>query len=243
MTLRLLATALVAAAGVALAGCEKDDTFYVENLFKIEQGEKAAGSTASSSRVDELKAQIKRYRAVVDKKVEASEQLGIYHKMLAVAYMRKEMYQAAYDSLIEAMRYHPTNSVLFYYAGVCAGQTSKAQAPSDRTQWLERAESHYKRAIDLDPRYVEAMYGLAVLDTFELGNVGDAEKLVRKILTLQMRHEQASFLLGNILYRTGRLPEALTVYKQLADSAQTEAARKDALTNKSRIEKEMRGTP
>jgi tetratricopeptide (TPR) repeat protein len=243
MALRSYSGWLALACLIVLGGCEKDDSFYVENLLKIEQGERPVGRAPSTSRIDELKGEIQRYRAVVDKKVEASEQLGIYHKMLAVAYMRKEMYQEAYASLLEAMRYHPANSVLFYYAGICAGQTAKAQAPSDKALWLERADSHYKRAIELDPSYVEAMYGLAVLDTFELGNLADAERLARKVLTLRARHDEALFLLGNILYRTGRLPEAITIYKQLADNAQTDAIRKDALANKSRIEKEMRGSP
>jgi tetratricopeptide (TPR) repeat protein len=228
----------------AIAGCQKikDDDFYVQNLLPLEDKPKApVPADGSSARIEELKREIARYRDVVDKKVQASEQLGIYHKMLAVAYMRREMYQAAYQSLMEALGYHPANSVLYYYAGVCAAQTSKAASQADRGAWLDRAESHYRRALDLDADYVEAMYGLAVLYTFELNKLPDAERLTRRILQLRARYDEASFLLGNILYRMGRLPESAGVYKQIAETTQVEAIRNEAIANKSRIDKEISG--
>ena len=55
--------------------------------------------------------------------------------------------------------------------------------------------------------------------------------------------KRASFLLANILYRTGRLAEAAALYGEIAASSQVEASRTEALANKSRIEKEMRGAP
>jgi len=225
-----------------LAACERQDDFYTENLLLMERS--ARGQTdRSAARIEELKREIRKYRGIVEKKVEASEQLGIYHKMLAVAYMRREMYGAAYESLKEAMGYHPANSVLFYYAGVCAGQISRAQPQSERDLWLDRAESHYRRAIEIDPDYVEAMYGLAVLYTFELDKLAEAERLTRRVLELRARHEEASFLLANVLYQSGRLAEAAAVYKQIAESSQLDASRKEAMANKLRIEKEMRGAP
>lgn len=234
--------ALAATVVVLLAGCDRSrDDFYLDNLAKIERSEKGP-SRPSDERIQELKREIRRYRAEVERKVEAAQQLGIYHKMLAVAYMRREMYQAAYDSLKEALAWHPANAVLFYYSGICAAQMSKAAAGPEKTLWLERAETHYRRAVEIEPDNVEALYGLAILYTFELDRLADAERLVRRILGLRERHEDGSFLLANILYRSGRLPEAAALYGQIGESTQVDARRTEALANKSLIEKEMRGT-
>ena len=231
------------AAIALLGGCDRrEEDFYADNLLKMEQP--AAGAAgAADERIAELRGEIRKYRAEVERKVEAAQQLGIYHKMLAVAYMRREMYQAAYESLKEAVAYHSNNSVIFCYLGICAAQISKSQAGPDKALWLDRAEAHYRRAIELDGDNVEALYGLAVFYTFELGKLGEAEQLTRRVLALRARHEEGFFLLANILYRQGRLAEAAELYGRIAASSQVEASRTEALANKSRIEKEMRGAP
>ncbi len=238
-----LRPALVLIVIALVAGCDRrQEDFYLENLAKIERSE-GGGAAASDERIRELKREIGRYRAQVERKVEATEQLGIYHKMLAVAYMRREMYQVAYQSLKDALVYHPANAVLSTYAGICAAQVSRAAVGPDKTLWLDRAEAHYSRAIEIEPDNVEALYGLAILCAFELDKLADAERLVRRVLSLRERHEEGSFLLANILYRTGRLEEAAALYGQIAASTQIDSSRAEALANKSRIEKEMRGTP
>ncbi len=231
-------------AAIALvAGCDRrGDDFYIEGLLKMEQPAPGAKG-ASSERIEELKREIRKYRAEVERKVEASQQLGIYHKMLAVAYMRLEMYQAAYDSLKDALAYHTNNAALFFYSGLCAAQMSRSAEGPDRALWLGRAETLYRRAIEIEPDNVEALYGLAVLCTFELDKLSEAEQLTRRVLALRARHEEGWFLLANILYRTGRLQEASALYGQIAASSQIEASRTEALANKSRIEKEIRGAP
>jgi tetratricopeptide (TPR) repeat protein len=237
----LLAVAVAAAA--LLAGCDRrEEDFYLDNLLPMEKP--AAGvEERSDERIAELRREIRRYRAEVERKVEAAQQLGVYHKMLAVAYMRREMYRAAYDSLKEALAWHTNNAVLFYYSGICAAQISKSEAGPEKTLWLERAEAAYKRALELDPDHVEALYGLAILYTFETGRLVEAEGLVRRVLALRARHEQGAFLLANILYRRGRLQEAAALYREIAATAELDSSRAEALANQSTIEKEMRGTP
>jgi tetratricopeptide (TPR) repeat protein len=235
----LLASCLLIA---AFASCDRRDDFYVDGLVRMEKGTQGRPAP-SEARIEELRREIDRYRSIVEKKVEASQQLGIYYKMLAVAYMRREMYEQAYESLEQAMTYHPKNSVLLYYAGVCAAQVSRVRPESERGLWLDRAESYYRRALELDPDYAEAMYGLAVLDTFERDKLVDAEALARRVLQLRSRDDAASFLLANILYRQGRLREAVAVYREIAGTTQVDASRKEAIANQARIEKEIRGAP
>jgi tetratricopeptide (TPR) repeat protein len=200
------------------------------------------GGGLDDTRIQELKEGIARYRREVERTVQATGQIGIYYKMLALQYMQRDMYGEAYESLQQAIQIHPENSILFHYAAVCAGRMSLAMVDDKaRTQWLARAEKLYRRALALDQNYVDAMYGLAVLLTFELERPEEAEGLLERILDIEKNNLEAMFLLGNVYYRLGRLEEALETYRRAAAAARVPERREEALANQRRIEGELYG--
>jgi cytochrome c-type biogenesis protein CcmH/NrfG len=179
----------------------------------------------------------------VERKVRASDQLGVYYRMLAVRYMEMGMFQQAYEALEEARKIYPESPILSYYAGICAGRLSQAQVDSDgRRQWLERAERLYRRALDLDPQHSDALYALAVLYVYELGRPREAEGLLVRLLEREKRNADALFLLGNVYYGAGRLEEALGLYRRLEDLGLPEDRRRQAEENMRRIEEELYGS-
>jgi cytochrome c-type biogenesis protein CcmH/NrfG len=234
------------AAGLAVAlllmpaGCARREDFYLEQLKKTETGR---GAQADQRRIAELEAGIRRYRQEVDRKVQASDQLGVYYRMLAVRYMELGMFTQAYGALEEARKIYPENPVLFYYAGVCAARLSKAQAEQEqRRQWLGRAESHYRRALALDPLHSESLYALAVLYVFELERPQEAEALLVRLLEREKKNSDALFLLGNVYYGAGRLEEALGLYRRLEGLGLPEDRRRQAEENIKTIEEELHGS-
>jgi tetratricopeptide (TPR) repeat protein len=232
--------------GVALlAACSRKDEFYVESLKSMEppgSPSRERGGGVAEDRIKELKEGIVRYRREVERTVQATGQIGIYYKMLALQYMQRDMYGEAYGSLQQAIQIHPENSILFYYAGVCAGRMSQAMVDDQsRTQWLARAEKLYRRALALDQNYVDAMYGLSVLLTFELERPEEAEGLLERVLDIEKNNLEAMFLLGNVYYRLGRLEEALETYRRAAAAARAPERREEALVNQRRIEAELYG--
>ena len=84
------------------SACKKEKDQYLDAVTELEQTE-YRGQELSDKRIAEIKSAIKSYQEEVDKKVKASEQLGIYYKMLAVRYMDGKMYEQAYKSLQEAI--------------------------------------------------------------------------------------------------------------------------------------------
>jgi cytochrome c-type biogenesis protein CcmH/NrfG len=230
---------LAAALLVTAAGCTRRQDFYLESLMKTEAGR---GAQADERRIAELEAGIRQYRQEVDRKVRASDQLGVYYRMLAVRYMEMGMFQQAYGALEEARKIYPENPILFHYAGICAARLSQAQAdPEMRRQWLERAEGHYRRALALDPLHSETLYGLAVLYVYELGRPQEAEGLLVRLVEREKKNADALFLLGNVYYGAGRLEEALGVYRRLQGLRLPEDKRRQAEENVRKIEEELHG--
>jgi cytochrome c-type biogenesis protein CcmH/NrfG len=108
-------------------------------------------------------------------------------------------------------------------------------------QGFERAAAFYQRAILLDPGYVNALYGLAVLDALELSRPAQAEVLLEQILAREKKNVDALALLARLRYSAGRLEEAAELYQRLADSTQAARLKSQALANKRTIEEELYG--
>jgi len=223
------------------SACKKESDQYLDAVTELEQTE-YRGQELSDKRIAEIKSAIKSYQEEVDKKVKASEQLGIYYKMLAVRYMDGKMYEQAYKSLQEAIEIYPENPILFYLSGVSAARVAKSRiegAPGQ--EWLERSEAFYLHALELDPIYIQALYGLAVLLVFELNRPEAAEPYLLRILMKEKKNTDAMFLLANVYYRSGRLEEALEVYSNIAETTKIEERARQAAENKKKIEEELHG--
>jgi cytochrome c-type biogenesis protein CcmH/NrfG len=226
---------------LAMVSCSrvKRDDALVEQLAEME-GEAQGG--VSMQRVEELQGEIRRFSREVERCVAASGQLAVYYKMLAVEYMRGAMYQAAFQALEQAIAIEPENPILFYYSAVCAARMSKAQVISeDRTQWLERSEALYRRAIILDPGYADALYGLSVLYIFELDRPAEAEDLLERLLTVESKNIDGRFLLARVYYSLGKLEKAIEIYKEIESLSSVKEKREQAMENRKQIERELYG--
>lgn len=226
-----------------LIGCGRSGEPFLEPLVEM-QGPARGGPANSDRRLRELQQAIQRYRREVQRTVKATAQLEIYHKMLAVAYMQRGMFQPAYDALQEALAIQSENPILAYYAGLCAASLSQAEVEAARrTLWLERAEGYYGRALELDPGYVKALYGLSILYVFELERAQQAVPLLERLLQRESRNTDARLLLGNAYYRSGRLEDALSAFRDVAEHTDLAAQRQEAQANARRIEEELHGAP
>ena len=225
----------------ALSACGRvgRDDAMVDQLVEMEgevQGE------VSVQRVEEIEREVRRYRKEVQRTVDASGQLAVYYKMLAVEYMRGAMYAAAYDSLEQATAIQPENPILFYYSAVCAARMSKAQVISEeRAGWLDRSELLYRRALALDPDYDAALYGLSVLYVFELQRPQEAEDLLERLLSVESKEIDGRFLLARVYYSLGKLENAIELYRQIESLTDVKQLRERALAGRKQIEEQLYG--
>jgi tetratricopeptide (TPR) repeat protein len=225
----------------SLSGCARADRAdaMADQLVEMEGG---ADREVSIQRVEEIEREIRRYHKEVDRTVDATGELGVYYKMLAIEYMRGAMYGAAYDALEQAIAIQPENPILFYYSAVCAARMGKAQVISeDRQRWLDRSEALYRRAITLDPSYADALYGLSVLYVFELGRPQEAEDLLERLLAVESKEIDGRFLLARVYYSLGKLENAIELYREIESLTDVKQIREKALESREQVERELYG--
>jgi tetratricopeptide (TPR) repeat protein len=175
-----------------------------------------SGQEPSEERIQQLREDIERYREIVERRVEAAGQLSVFHRMLALEYLDRSMYGLALESLGDAIQITPENEILHFYAGVSAARMAKSVLDREESAELfRRAEDYYQRAVELDGRYVEALYALGVLYTFEINRPSEALEPLRQALEVQENNLEVRFVLGNALVQIGRREEAVSVYEEI----------------------------
>jgi len=236
----LIFVGVAAVSCLAMAGCNTGRKAYLDRLASLEKGQ---GKGVSPQTIDELQRGIDQYRAEVEKKVSAAQNLGVYYKMIALKYLDGGMYGLALVNLRSAAEIYPENSQLFYYAGICAARMGKAEATdtSKRAEYFAEAEANYRRAVFLEQGFVDALYGLAVLYAVEMGRPAEAEPLLDTVLEREKKNVEAMFLLARIYYGTGRLEQAVAMYNRIVDSKPGEKITAQARANGQQVEDELYG--
>lgn len=238
---RRLCFVLAVAFLLLLTGCRRGNDLYRESLEELARGEPGT-LELSRERVEEIQEGIRKYRREVERKIKAADQLGIYYKMLSVQYLRAGMYGLAYENLALALEIHPENPILFHLSALSAARLGKSKVDAtERARWLAAAEAHYRRALELDPVYVDALYGYAVLLIFELDRAAEAEAHLDRLLSRESGNVDAMFLLAGVLYRDGRLEEAAELYERIAGTTSVREKKETALANKQKILEELIG--
>jgi tetratricopeptide (TPR) repeat protein len=228
--------------GLLLSCADKADGVYAEDLRATQSSQDA--KTGKS--IDELQRGIDEYKKDVKRTIKASENLGIYYRLLGVEYMNRQMYGEALSSLEQAIRIYPENEQLTYWAGVCAGRMAKAQIADEkeRARLYSLAEKYYDRTFFLYPDHRPALFGLAVLYAMELGRPADAVPLLERYLAKDSSKVEVMTLLARTHVVLGNFEEAIALYGSIAKSTTASAdTKREALENVAAVEKLLqRGT-
>ncbi|MFP4066289.1 MAG: tetratricopeptide repeat protein [Spirochaetaceae bacterium] len=215
-----------------LAGCDSEESPLLDGLVESEGGREEV----SEERIEELKRQIAANREIVEEKVEAAGELGVYYRMLGRAYMNRELYGPALDAFEEALEIETANPRAFYQAAVAAGYLGNAAGTEEEAvPYFEKAERYYGRAVELDPEYADALYGLAVLYVFEMDRPEEALSLLDRAMDAGISRARALMVKGRALLELGRRQEAAEVYGQAAERTTDDALRRRAEENRRQI--------
>lgn len=198
---------------------------------KMEEG------VSNPTTIEELKDAISKYQERVADIQMANSQIGIWYKILGTRYLDTKMYGEALKCFQEALKYYPNNQNLYYYVGVCAGYMSHAALDFGGTgstelkyNYLKLAEDAYLRAIQIEDRYVRALYGIGVLYVFELDEPEKAIPHLEKLLTIDTRNIDAMFVLARAYYCNYEFDKSADMYDKIINttkSAETKATAED----------------
>ncbi len=169
--------------------------------------------------VKELEEAIAKYQKRVEDVLNADIRTGMWYRLLAIRYLDNGMYAKALENFRMAVQYYPANQNLYYYVGVCAGYLAKASldfgatgSAAERARYLDLAESAYLRAIELEPRYVRALYGVSVLYVFEMEKPEQAIRHLTTALEVEKKNVDAMFVLARAYFMAGKAEEAVSLY-------------------------------
>lgn len=234
--------ALMTAILLFFAGCTEDETAD-DAKFILETESSGAPLSPEDERIAEIEAEIEGYREAIVEQVQLYNGLARYEKLLANELMAQELYGPALEALERAMEIQTENEVLYYLAAVSTAHRARAGVlGGDEIEWLLRAERLYREAIELDPEYHEALYGLAVLLAFELDEPAKALEPIQSLANIESGDPSVRFLLANILVQNGRQEEAIDVYDDLARTAPSEVQRARAQENREMLRSRSGGT-
>lgn len=200
---------------------------------KMEEG------VSNPTTIEELQDAIAKYQERVADLQLSQQQIGIWYKILGTRYLDNKMYGEALKAFQQALQYYPDNQNLYYYVGVCAGYMSHTALDYSGTgssemkyNYLKTAEQAYLRAIQIEDRYVRALYGLGVLYVFELDESEKAIPYLEKLLTIDTKNLDAMFVLARAYYCNYDFDKAVKMYDTIIANTKSPETKATAEDNK-----------
>ena len=102
----------------------------------------------------------------------------------------------------------------------------------EKYNYLKLAESAYLRAIELEDRYVRALYGLGVLYVFEFDECGKAIPYLEKARSIETKNTDIMFVLARAYYVQGEYDKAVDLYDNIISITKSDQKKKEAEANK-----------
>jgi len=204
------------------------------------------GSTSALT-IEELRAAIRTYERRLEKHVADASKTAIYWKLLSSRLMDRGLHGEALEALERAIYYSPEDPVLHCYTGISAGIMAKSihmfpgRDNRERENYFAIAERAYRRAIELDGRYLRSLYGLSVLYVFELNRPEDAIPYLRRYLEISRNDVDAMFVLARAHFMTRDFQAALDIYDRIITLTGDEQKRRDAHDNRQLVIGQMYG--
>ncbi len=215
-----------------LCGCAKSS----KTIIRMQKMEEGVGSPTT---IEQLQVAIKKYQDRVADVQLAQAQVGIWYKMLGTRYLDNKMYGEALQAFQKAITFYPDNQNLYYWVGVCAGYMAASAldytatgSTAQKYHYLKLAESAYLRAVEIDPRYVRALYGVSVIYIYYLDEPEKAIPHLEAALEIEKRNTDAMFRLAEAYYRTYEFDKAVDLYDRIISLTKDEKRKALAEQNK-----------
>jgi len=195
--------------------------------------------------IEGIKQAIALYETQIERNVKEGAQTGVYWKILATRLADKGLDNDAIEALERAIYYNSEDPILFYLTGVSAAKIAKskvgftANAQEESGHYYALSENAYLRALELDITYTKAMYGLAVLYSFELDRPQDAIFYLERYLQIQTSDINAMFILARSYYMLNDYSSAVEIYEKIASRTKDKKIKEEAFKNIEIIQERM----
>ncbi|MDR1507158.1 MAG: tetratricopeptide repeat protein [Treponema sp.] len=187
--------------------------------------------------IEDLRRAIALYEKKIENHVRDAAQTGVYWKILGSRLMDKELYGEALEALEQAAKYYPEDESVHYLIGLSSGILAASDyfSQAEAASYFRTSEQAYLRAIDIDPRYAKALYGVSVLYVFELERPAEAVPHLVNFLDINKSDTDAMFLLARAYYMTENYEAAVGLYDRIISVTKDPEKKAQAGANKQQV--------
>jgi len=182
-----------------------DTSFREKTSFKSLRGLQTADTAELEKRAKEYEGD----SSGVPKYV--NELSNIYYK-LGFAYQNDKNWDRAIDAFQKALKYGKDPASCHYNLAVVYGNRGKDTGDGKDTALSEK---HYRLALEKNPAFSDARYGLGILLFYEKNNKEEGLALMRQLVEKNRDYIRGYFALGKFYYEMDRPERALAVYEAL----------------------------
>lgn len=181
--------------------------------------------SARSNAIADLKKKAAEYESRAGK-ADRPERLGQVYYDLGMKYVEDGNWDQAILSFEKSMEYGKKSAAVQYYTAVSYANRGKQL---EREEDIRRAEHHYRQATGINPDYLDAHYGLAILVYYEKGDTATGTKMMEQIVARSRTYYRAHFALGKLYYEQGKPEKALSVYESLYSELEKKSGDSDLI--------------
>lgn len=173
---------------------------------------------------------------------EVVNKIGVLYQNLGGKYNERGAWDPAIDALQKALGYGRNNPLVHYQLAIAYANRGSQIGNKDD---IDKAQIHYEKALQMDPNFIEAKYGLAIILFYEKENRTKAVQLMEEIAKQKPTFYRARFALGRFYYENKDLNKSLSVYQDLytdlekVDSPQAKEYKQACKENIQRITAEL----
>ncbi len=192
----------------------KKDLFF--SLIKI----RSIQANKGKDEISELKKKAAEYEEQVKKKVAVADKLGKVYERLGKKYLEHKNWKPAVKSLENALEHGYNNPVVNYSLGVAYANLGKS---TENMEYYEKSVLFYKKAIAGKKKYIEARYGLGLVQYYGKKDQQAGQKEVEKVVFEFPQFFPARFALGRIFFEKKQYAKSLEIYQSLYSDFENKA--------------------
>ncbi len=212
--------------------------FSCKDLFTLKPVRMVRGDD-----IERLKRKAEEYDKGVEEKIESAEKAGAVYQRLGEKYLERQMWDLSIESLEKAVGYGRNTPVVHY--SIAVAYANKAQELHSRS-FASKAEHHYKRALEIQPDYQQASYGLGILYFYIMGDKKKGLEEMKRVVQKDRNYYRARFALARFYYELNNPKRSLSLYEDLyadlqglPDSSEVNAYRESCKQNIERLMLEL----
>ena len=141
------------------------------------------------------------------------QRLAEQYNLLGMYYLDKRLWDMAIEAFNSSVKYGNSGAAAYYSLGLAFANRGNEKNSQDD---LAKAESSYRRAIEINSNYSDAKYALAILLFYHRNGRDEAQVLLEQVISRNKAFYPARFALGRFNYELGNREKALAIYRELS---------------------------